>query len=162
MDKEKNTITVRREFAANRQLVWDCHTKSELLEQWFAPKPYIAKTKSMDFSKGGHWHYAMVGPKGEEHWGYTEYMTVNPIDHYESMDAFCDSEGNLNAKLPRAKWVVNFSDLKDNTLVETVIYYNSLTDLEAIIKMGMEPGLTATLVQLDELLLSLTKQPANG
>lgn len=35
-DKVKNTLTVRREFRAGRQLVWDCHTKSELLDQWFA------------------------------------------------------------------------------------------------------------------------------
>lgn len=39
VDKDKNTITVRREFLSNQQLVWDCYTKSELLDQWFAPKP---------------------------------------------------------------------------------------------------------------------------
>jgi uncharacterized protein YndB with AHSA1/START domain len=55
VDKEKNTLTVKREFAANRQLVWDCHTKSELLDQWFAPKPLTTKTKSMAFRDGGHW-----------------------------------------------------------------------------------------------------------
>lgn len=54
VDKEKNTINVRREFLANQQLVWDCYTKRELLDQWFAPKPLSAKTKSMDFSEGGH------------------------------------------------------------------------------------------------------------
>ncbi|PTT32162.1 ATPase, partial [Chryseobacterium sp. HMWF028] len=31
-DKEKNTLTIRREFMANRQMVWDCYTKSELLD----------------------------------------------------------------------------------------------------------------------------------
>lgn len=33
VDKEKHTITVKREFAAKRALVWDCYTKSELLDQ---------------------------------------------------------------------------------------------------------------------------------
>ena len=76
VDKENNTITVRREFAADRQLVWDCHTKRELLEQWFAPKPWVARTKSMDFREGGHWlcllytsdvykRQRLNGPKGE-------------------------------------------------------------------------------------------------
>ena len=32
--KDQNTITINREFAAHRQLVWDCHTKSELLDRW--------------------------------------------------------------------------------------------------------------------------------
>ena len=162
VDKDKNTITIRREFAGHRQLVWDCHTKSELVDQWFAPKPFSTKTKSMDFSEGGHWHYAMVDPEGKEYWGYTEYVKINPIDGYESMDAFSDSEGNLNTELPRAKWQVSFKDKKAHTLVETVVYYNSLADLESVIEMGMEPGMTSTLERLDDLLLSLSKQPANG
>lgn len=33
VDKNKHTITVKREFAAPRPLVWDCYTKSELLDQ---------------------------------------------------------------------------------------------------------------------------------
>ncbi|MEQ9209596.1 MAG: SRPBCC domain-containing protein, partial [Pseudomonadales bacterium] len=67
VDKKKNTLTIKREFAGNRQLVWDCYTKSELLDQWFAPRPLSTKTKSMDFSEGGHWHYAMVESDGKEY-----------------------------------------------------------------------------------------------
>ena len=156
VDKEENTITVKREFAAERQLVWDCYTKRELLEQWFAPKPYTSKTKSMDFSEGGHWHYAMVDPDGTEYWGFTEYTKIQPIDFYESLDAFSDSDGNINTDLPRAKWRVHFSDKGENALVETTITYNSLADLETIIQMGMKEGLTATLETLDDLLLTLT------
>ena len=37
VDKEKSRITVKKAFAAKRQLVWDCHTKPELLDRWFAP-----------------------------------------------------------------------------------------------------------------------------
>jgi len=48
-DKRKSSITVKREFAAKRQLVWDCHTKRELLDRWFAPKPLTTKTKHMEF-----------------------------------------------------------------------------------------------------------------
>src|ERR1700679_1245922 len=55
VDNEKNSITVKREFAAGRQLVWDCHTKRELLDQWFAPKPLTTKTKHMEFKEGGYY-----------------------------------------------------------------------------------------------------------
>lgn len=157
VDKEKNTITVKREFAADRQLVWDCYTKSELLDQWFAPKPFTTKTKSMDFSEGGHWHYAMVDPEGQEYWGWTEYTKIEPIDFYETWDAFSDSEGNLNASLPKAKWHVRFADKGENALVETTVTYNSLNDLEAVMNMGMKDGLTSTLERLDDLLITLTK-----
>jgi uncharacterized protein YndB with AHSA1/START domain len=32
VDKKNNTLTIKREFAANRQLVWDCYTKQEHLD----------------------------------------------------------------------------------------------------------------------------------
>lgn len=155
VDKEKNTISVKREFAAKRQLVWDCYTKSELLEQWFAPKPFTAETKSMDFSEGGHWHYAMVSPEGSKHWGYTEYQTIKPIDFYTTKDGFADESGTINPQLPRANWKVEFGDMEKHTLVQTLITYESLKALETVIKMGMKEGYAATLVQLDELLAKM-------
>lgn len=156
-DKEKNTLTVRREFLAGRQLVWDCYTQSELLNRWFAPAPLTTKTKSMDFREGGHWHYAMVEPNGTEYWGYTEYVKIKPIDYYTSLDAFSNAAGEINKELPRAEWQVTFTDKGENTLVETVVTYNSLSDLETVVQMGMEQGMMATLEKLDELLLVLKK-----
>ena len=158
VDKENNQLTLRREFLANRQLVWNCYTESELLDQWFAPKPMTTKTKSMEFREGGHWHYAMVDPKGTEYWGYTEYLTIKPIDFYTSLDAFSNEQGEINKDYPRAKWKVKFTDKEQNTLVETLVQYNSLQDLETVIQMGMEQGMTMTLEKLDELLATLTSE----
>lgn len=157
VDKEKNKLTINREFEADRQLVWDCYTKSELLEQWFAPEPFTTKTKSMDFREGGHWLYAMVEPNGTEYWGRMDYVKIKPVDFYSGLDAFCNEKGELNPDLPRANWDVTFSDKGENALVETVVTYNSLADLETVIKMGMQEGLTSTLEQLDKLLLKLKK-----
>lgn len=155
VDKEKNTLTIKREFAANRQLVWDAYTKSELLDQWFAPKPMTTKTKSMDFSEGGHWIYAMIEPNGTEYWGRMDYVTIQPIDSYTGLDGFCDNNGVLNPGLPRADWDVKFTEIGDNALVTNVVTYNSLTDLETVINMGMEEGMKSTLERLDDLLLKL-------
>lgn len=157
VDQEKNTITVRREFAAGRQLVWDCHTKSELLEQWFAPKPWKARTKSMNFQEGGHWHYAMCGPDGEEHWARMDYISIQPIENFKAWDGFCNAEGEMNAELPQAEWHSTFEELSDTTLVQTVVTYQSLADLETVIQMGMKEGLSMALDQLEELLNSLKK-----
>jgi uncharacterized protein YndB with AHSA1/START domain len=154
VDKENNTLTVRREFAAGRQLVWDCHTKAELLNQWFAPKPFATMTKSMDFRNGGHWHYAMISPEGEHYWGWTEYLNIRPIDGYETSDAFSNEAGEINTELPRATWEVVFADAGANTVVQTVVTYASLSDLETVINMGMEEGMKSTIERLEELLLT--------
>ncbi len=157
VDKVKNTLTINREFMAGRQMVWDAYTKTELLEQWFAPKPLTTKTKEMNFSEGGCWIYAMVEPTGKEYWGRMDYVKITPIDNYTGLDAFCDENGNLNPDLPRATWDVNFTDLGENTLVSNVVTYQSLTDLETVIQMGMKEGLTSTLERLDDLLVLLNK-----
>ena len=155
VDKQRNTLTINREFAAGRQLVWDCYTKSELLDQWFAPKPLTTKTRSMDFREGGHWHFAMIDPDGKEYWSRQDYLTIRPIEHYTARDGFSDESGALNAELPQSHLDVSFVDLSNHTQVNTVVTYESLENLETVIRMGMEEGLTSTLERLDELLLTL-------
>jgi len=155
VDKENNTITTLREFAGKRQLVWDCYTKSELLDRWFAPKPLTTRTSSMQFKEGGHWLYAMVDPGGQEYWGRLDYQTIAPIDHYTALDGFCDNTGALNPDLPRSQWDVTFSDTPGHTLVKTVVSYKSAEAIEQVIQMGLKEGLASTLDRLDELLLVL-------
>lgn len=158
VDKENNTLTVRREFAAGRQLVWDCYTKSELLDRWFAPLPWVARTKSMDFRDSGHWLYAMCGPEGEEHWARMDYVAIRPVESFRALDGFCDADGNLSTELPTADWYSTFTDVSENTMVQTVVTYQSLTDLETVVQMGMKEGLTMAINQLDELLEQLKNQ----
>ncbi len=155
VDRARNTLTLIREFDAGRQLVWDCYTKSELLDKWFAPNPMTTRTRTMKFKEGGHWHYAMIDTDGKEYWGLTEYVTIKPIDYYTSIDAFSNEKGEINRDLPRAQWKVTFSDKEAKTLVHTLVQYHSLADLESVINMGMEDGMRLTLEKLDELLSAL-------
>ena len=64
VDKQTKTVSITKEFAAELSLVWDAYTRAELLDQWWAPKPYASRTKVMDFTVGGRRFYAMVGPDG--------------------------------------------------------------------------------------------------
>ncbi|MHB1277529.1 MAG: SRPBCC family protein [Bacteroidia bacterium] len=155
VDKANKTILVKREFAADRSLVWDAYTKSELLDQWWAPKPWKSKTKKMDFREGGSWLYAMVGPEGEEHWALAKYQRINPKTDFTVKDSFADAEGNVNKQLPESIWNVKFSDHGNNTLVENQLSYDTLEQLEEIIKMGFKEGLTMAMENLDSLLASM-------
>ena len=157
VDKEQSRITVKREFAAKRQLVWDCHTRRELLDQWFAPKPLTTKTKHMEFKEGGYWHYAMIMPDGQAFWSRLDYQAIHPIDDYAALDGFCDEAGIVNPEMPRARWEVTFTDANAHTLVTTVVMYRSPEDVQKVVEMGMEEGMASTLERLDELLLTLDK-----
>lgn len=158
VDKENKTITVKREFAAERSLVWDAYTKKEILDLWWAPKPWKARTKTMDFKKGGHWHYAMVGPNGEEHWALANYIDIQDQKSFTGLDAFADAEGNINKEMPQSKWDVKFKDIGiESTLVEFKIIYPDLAQLEETIKMGFKEGLSMAMENLDELFASKKK-----
>ncbi|MBA4058399.1 MAG: ATPase [Marivirga sp.] len=157
VDKGNKKITVKREFAAELPLVWDAYTKSEILDKWWAPKPWKARTKTMDFREGGHWIYAMVGPEGQEHWARADYTKIQHQKKFTGLDAFSDEQGNVNKDMPQSKWEVSFTDKGQVTLVEFLITYGDLAQLEETIKMGFKEGLTTAMEGLDDLLPTLKK-----
>ena len=152
VNKETKTITVKREFAAEVTLVWDAYTKSEILDQWWAPKPWQAKTKTMDFREGGHWHYAMVGPAGEMHWAVAKYISIKNQKSFTGLDSFADADANINKDMPQSKWEVKFEDKGEITLVQNQIIFDSLEQLETTIQMGFKEGFTMALGNLDQYL----------
>ncbi len=154
INKENHTITVKREFFAGLPLVWKAFTTSEILDQWWAPKPWKAKTKSMDFTEGGQWLYAMVGPKGEEHWSFAKYLTIKNEEEFVATDGFSDADGNINKEMPQSKWKVDFSSLEKNSLVEIEITFNDLAQLGSTLDMGFKDGFTMGLSNLDVYLAS--------
>lgn len=155
VNKENKTITVKRAFAANLHLVWDAWTKPELLDQWWAPKPYQTKTKSMDFREGGFWLYAMLSPENIAHWSKADFKKIELLKSYSALDAFCDENGNVNKAFPRSFWTNIFSENADTTTVNITIEFDDLADLEKIIEMGFKEGFTMGLGNLDELLTEI-------
>ena len=152
VDKENKKLLVEREFAAPLSNVWAAFTQAELLDQWWAPKPWQARTKTMEFREGGYWLYAMVGPEGEEHWGRMDYKTITPKSSFSAVDSFVDAEGTVNKDLPSATFKNDFRETGETTTVTMVTTYPKLEDLETVINMGMKEGLTMALENLDALL----------
>jgi uncharacterized protein YndB with AHSA1/START domain len=152
INKENNTINIKRAFAADIATVWEAWTNPTLLDQWWAPKPYKTQTKSMDLRAGGCWLYAMLSPEGAAHWCKAEYKAVDALKSYSALDAFCDENGHVNHEFPRSFWTNTFIAEEASTMVEIQIKYDSLEDLEKIIQLGFKEGFTMALGNLDELL----------
>lgn len=150
VNKENNNITVKREFAANKDLVWAAFTTPAILDEWWAPKPYKVKTKSMDFTVGGFWLYAMMGPEGDTHWCRADYKSIDAENSFSGLDAFCDENGNVTQDFPRSLWHNSFIDKGETTEVHIKIQYDSLADLEKIIELGFKEGFTMAMGNLDD------------
>src|SRR6187401_2056396 len=108
VDKSTNSVFVIREFNAELPLVWDAFTKQEILDQWWAPKPWTAKTKIMNFEVGGRRFYAMVSPEGHEHWSIQKYTSISPKTNFKMFNAFADKDEN--PELPGSDWDYSFSE----------------------------------------------------
>jgi len=156
VDKSKKTVFITREFAAELSLVWDAFTKKEILDQWWAPKPYASKTKFMNFEVGGRRFYAMVSPEGQERWVIQKYTSISPKTNFKFFNAFADE--NENPELPGSEWDHTFSEQNGTTKVSVSIYNESLERMEKQIEMGFKEGFTMTLNYLDELLATLSKK----
>jgi uncharacterized protein YndB with AHSA1/START domain len=156
IDKATKTALINREFDAELSLVWDAFTKQEILDQWWAPKPYASKTKIMDFKVGGRRFYAMVSPEGQEHWSLQKYTSISPKTNFKFLNAFADE--NENPQLPGSEWDLTFSEQNGTTKVSVTIYNESLERMEKMLEMGFKEGFTMTLKSLEELLATLSKR----
>ena len=151
VNKSTNTVLIDKEFDAELSLVWDAFTKKEILDQWWAPKPLISKTKYMDFRVGGRRFYAMVSPEGAEiGWQIFDYTSITPKSNFKCLSVFADKDETPH--LPGANWDLNFSEQNGITKVSISIYLESLEELEKAIEMGFKEGFTVTLNELANLL----------
>lgn len=153
VDKAAKTVNITREFDAELSLVWDAFTKAELIDQWIAPQPMIAKTKYQDFKVGGKRFYAMISPEGKEHWAIQEYTSITPKTNFKMYNAFADKDEN--PELPGSEWDHTFSEQAGTTKVSISIYNESLERMERILD-GFTKGMKMSLDNLENLLATLS------
>ena len=157
VDKATKMVTIVKEFDAPRDLVWDAYTKPELLDQWWAPKPFASRTKIMEFREGGRRFYAMVSPEGQERWAVQEYKSITPKTNFKFFNTFADE--NENRELPGSDWDLNFIEQNGKTKVSISIYNESLERLERMVKTGFVEGTEAQFKNLEDLLANIKRAP---
>lgn len=155
VDKENNTIVIIREFDADLELVWEAWTNPEILEQWVAPNPWRAETRTMDFREGGFWHYAMISPQDEKHWSRYDYQKIEHQKSIAELRAFSDENGTINPNFPQTECTNIFSETDDKILVTVTAQYGSTEVLEYMVTHGFKEGVASSLENLDALLNNL-------
>jgi len=154
-DLPNKSLHVTREFNAPLEKVWDAWTKSDLLDKWWAPKPWKAVTTIMDFTEGGTWLYYMHGPTGEKHFSRGTFNNIVPQQTFSYACKFCDEEGNSDNDSPAGYWHIEFMATLTGSKVEVTFSFDSEATALKMIEMGWEGGFTMGLSNLDELLLEI-------
>ncbi len=152
-DFDSNSVYVMKIYHADVSKVWNYFTQSELLDEWWAPKPWKCETKSQEFKEGGVWLYSMVGPEGERHYAKVKYGEIIEHRSFDGTDTFCDENGNANPYFPEAKWLFGFTGVEEGTKVTVNIHFQSHEAMTQLLEMGFEEGFKMGLNQLEEILI---------
>ncbi len=151
-DLDELTLTLIADFDAAAERVWDLWADPRRLERWWGPPGYPATFERHDLDSGGEVTYFMTGPKGERYGGWWKITAAEPPRSLEFTDGFADDDGNPSEQMPTTTVRVRLSDHNGGTRMELVSTYGSRAEMEQLMEMGMEQGLTESVGQMDALL----------
>ena len=130
-DINNKVLHISQTYNTSIENLWDAFTKSEILREWWAPKPYRLVTKTLNFIDNGEWIYYMLSPEGEKHWCKANYFNIELYKSFELIDFFCDEDGNLNSELPSTKWKNDFSANHSSSTISHTISFKTAINLKA-------------------------------
>ena len=151
-DSNHATVFVMKIFDAKVEELWNYFTNSELLDSWWAPKPWKCETQKMNFENSGTWNYAMVSPENEKHFAGIDYEEINPNRSIAWSDYFSDEKGIKNVEFPTTNWLIGFTGVEEGVKLTVNLHFASEKEMNTILEMGFEEGFKATLNQLEEIL----------
>ena len=156
---EKNldalTMTVVADFAATRERLWEAYTDPRQIEKFWGPVEWPATFTRHDVFVGGRSAYFMTGPDGERSAGFWEFLTVDDGKFFEVRDGFAGDDGEENAAMPTMRMTFSFEDISGGSRLVTTTHFGSLDQLEQLLGMGMEEGMTSAMGQIDQVLADL-------
>jgi uncharacterized protein YndB with AHSA1/START domain len=145
-------IVITRVFDAPREMVFDAHTKPELLKRWMTGSPgWSLEVCEIDLRVGGAFRYVWRGPKGQDMGMGGVHREIVPPERLVTTELF-DVDwtgGEVISTL-----VLTESDGK-TTLTNTLLY-PSRESRDSVVNSGMGKGMGDGFDQLEDLLLSMS------
>ncbi|MDY0908033.1 SRPBCC family protein [Microbacterium sp. CFBP9034] len=154
-DPEALTMTLRAEFDAPRERVWEAFTDPRQLERFWGPPGYPATFTAFDPVVGGHARYHMTSPRGEKFHATWEFLELDGPRSLSVLDSFADENGAVREDMPTSRMTLTFEPTETGSRLESVTRFTSAEALEQVVAMGMVEGSKMALDQLDRVLLSL-------
>ena len=149
---DEHSLTLTAEFAAPVERLWQIYADPRQLERVWGPPGYPATFDGTAVEPGNRVGYQMTGPDGETFGGYWDIEGVETPRRLTFRDGFADADGAPQDGLPVGRIAVELHEHDGGTRVVSTTVYESAEDLEKVLAMGMEEGLTAAIGQLDEIL----------
>ena len=141
-------VVITRAFDGPRDLVFDCHTKPELVRRWLlGPPGWTMPVCEIDLRVGGTYRYVWRGPAGEEMGMGGVFEEVARPERFASRERF-DQDWTGGETLATTE----FTEAGNRTICTVTVKYSSKEARERALASGMTEGMEAGYRRLDELL----------
>jgi uncharacterized protein YndB with AHSA1/START domain len=144
-------VRISRAFSAPRHLVWDCHTKPELVRRWMlGPPGWTMPVCEIDLRVGGKYRYVLKGPEGMEMGFGGTYDDVAKPERIVTRELF-DQDWTGGETLN----TLVLTEAGGVTTVAQTILYSSKEARDGALKTPMADGMEAGYGVMDALLETL-------
>ncbi|KQM58036.1 SRPBCC family protein [Agreia sp. Leaf210] len=151
-DTDALTLTFVAEFSADVERVWQVWEDPRQLERWWGPPTWPATFTHHELSVGSRSAYVMTGPDGTKAGGWWLITAVEAPARLEFDDGFADENGEPDDSIAPVTATVTFESIDGGTRMTTLSRFVSIDQLEKMVEMGMEEGMTLAMGQIDDVL----------
>ena len=148
-------IVIARRFDAPRPLVFDCHTKPELVRRWMlGPPGWTMPVCEIDLRVGGYYRYVWRSPEGNDMGMKGRFREIARPEMFASNELF-DEDWTGGETVATTV----FTEVDGRTTATATIVYASREARDGALATGMAEGMEMSFKNLDALLAA---EPALG
>jgi uncharacterized protein YndB with AHSA1/START domain len=145
------TLTLVADFDASPDRVWEVWADPRKLERWWGPPTYPATFTRHDFVVGGESRYFMTGPAGETPRGWWRIDAIEKPHRLEFANGLAGDDGEPVPGVDPMPSYVTFETVDGGTRMTAVTCFVSVEQMETMLGMGMQEGMTRAIGQIDAL-----------
>lgn len=146
------TFTLVTEFDASVERVWQVWQDPRQLERWWGPPTWPATFDRHDFVVGGASRYHMTGPDGEKSRGWWTITAIEAPHRLEFDDGFAGEDGEPLETTAPMHIAVSIEAAGDRTRMTTVTTFANVEQMEQMLAMGMDEGMSQAAGQIEAVL----------
>ena len=146
-------VRVTRTFNAPRQLVWDAHTKPDLVRRWQGYTGWAMPVCDMDVRVGGAYRWQWKSEEDGKQFGFFGTFTAVDAPSTITHDQYFDP-GDLGSTMPTGDPCIVSLELSEHDGVTTLVCnmtFSSKDVRDGAVATGMTDGMEFSYTRLDEL-----------
>jgi uncharacterized protein YndB with AHSA1/START domain len=153
-DVDNLSLTLVADFDADPDRVWEVWEDARKLERWWGPPTFPATFTRHDFVVGGESRYFMTGPAGETPRGWWRIDAIDKPRRLEFANGLAGEDGEPVPGVEPMSGYVTFEAIDGGTRMTAVTQFLDTAQMETMLGMGMQEGMTQAIGQIDALLSS--------